>query len=112
MFVPYRPESTGWSIFKETMSFALNGPSTLPIKTCNKTKFKSVEAEFLQKHYDLVHLHPLKMQVMGNKGGLPKILARCKIPICSACMYGKATRKAWRRRTKDNTDTSSPGCLG
>ena len=24
--------------------------------------------------------------------------------MCSACMYGKATRKAWRRRNKDNTD--------
>ena len=24
--------------------------------------------------------------------------------MCSACMYVKATRKAWRRRTKDNND--------
>ena len=27
LFVPYRPESTGWAICKETMSFALDGPS-------------------------------------------------------------------------------------
>ena len=104
LFVPYRPESTGWEICKETMSFALDVPSTLPIKTRNKTKFKSVEAEFLQNHYDLVHLRPLNMQSMANKGELPKRFARCKLPMCSACMYGKATRKAWRRRTKDNTD--------
>ena len=46
LFITYRPESTGWAICKETMSFALYGPSTLPIKTRNETKFKSVEAEF------------------------------------------------------------------
>ena len=112
-FVTYRPESTGWEIFKETMSFALDRPSTLPIKTRNEKKFKSVEAEFLQKHYDLAHLHPHKMQAMENKGELPKIFVRCKLPMCSACMYGKSTRKAWRRHTKDNTDESGkPKQLG
>ena len=37
LFVTYRPESTGWAICKETMSFALDGPSTLTIKTRNGT---------------------------------------------------------------------------
>ena len=72
-------------------------------KNRNNTKLNSVEAEFLKNHYDLAHLHPLNMQAMANKGGLPKIFVRCKLPMCSACMYGKATRKAWRRRTKNNT---------
>ena len=76
LFVPYSLESTGWAIWKETMSFALNGPSILLIKTRNKTKFKSVGTEFLQKHYDLEHLHSLNMQAMANKGGLPKKFAR------------------------------------
>ena len=76
LFVPYRPESIGWAICKETMSFALDGPSTPPMKTCDETKFKSVEAEFLQKHYDLAHLHPLKIQAMANKGELPKRFAK------------------------------------
>ena len=40
LFVPYHPESTGWAICKETMSFALDGPSTLTIKTRNGTEFK------------------------------------------------------------------------
>ena len=73
-------------------------------KNSQQEKLKSVEAEFLQKHYDLEHLHPLKMQSMANKGELPKIFARCKLPMWSACMYGKATIKSWRRCTKDNTD--------
>ena len=63
------------------MSFALDGLSTLPIKTCKKKKFKSVGAELLQKHYDLAHLHPLKMQAMSNKGDLPKRFARYKLPM-------------------------------
>ena len=104
MFVPYHTESIGWGICKETMSFAPDKPSKLPIKTRNEKKFKSVEAELLQKNYDLAHLHPLKMQAMSNKGELPKRFEICKLPICSACMYGKDTRKARRRRTKENTD--------
>ena len=81
LFVPYHPESTVWAICKETMSFKLNGPSILPMKTCKETKFNSVESEFLQNHYDLAHLHPLKMQAMESKGGLLKRFARCKLPM-------------------------------
>ena len=38
LFVPYRSESTGWAICKETMSFALDGLITVPIKTRNNKK--------------------------------------------------------------------------
>ena len=94
LFVPYGPESTGWAICKEMMSFELDVPIILSIKTRNETKFKSVEAELFQKHYYMAHLHPLKMQAMANKGRLPNRFARCKLPMCSECMCGKSTRKA------------------
>ena len=38
LFVPYCSESTGRAICKETVSFAIDGPSTLPIKTSNEHK--------------------------------------------------------------------------
>ena len=36
-------------------------------KNLQEEKFKLIEAEFLQKQYDLAHLHPLKMQAMAKK---------------------------------------------
>ena len=35
---------------------------------------------------------------MARQGILPRRLAQCKIPTCSACLYGKATKIAWRSK--------------
>ena len=35
---------------------------------------------------------------MARQGILPQRLAQCKIPTCSACLYGKATKRAWRSK--------------
>jgi len=44
---------------------------------------------------------------MAKKGELPKRLATYDIPVCSACQYGKATRRP--RRTKaTNKDQNAP----
>ena len=38
----------------------------------------------------------------------PKRLANCDIPICSACQYGKATRRPWRQKTNKNLAEVEP----
>eukprot|EP00978_Attheya_sp_CCMP212_P034153 scaffold141825_cov31-Attheya_sp.AAC.3 len=40
------------------------------------------------------------MNVMAFLGMLPKSYLQCKTPKCSACVYGKSTRKAWRTKGK------------
>ena len=35
---------------------------------------------------------------MACRGILPRRLAHCKIPSCSACLYGKATKRAWQSK--------------
>ena len=59
-------------------------------------------SEFLSFHQKFGHILPKKIQVMARRGILPRRLATCPIPVCTACMYGKAARRAWRSKTTDN----------
>jgi hypothetical protein len=82
--------------------FELNGPKgtdTVQIPTIaedkeDSPKLKNVAAELLKKHHCLYHLSMAKMQVMPKQGILPKKLAKCNIPICTSCLYGKGNQKA------------------
>ena len=53
------------------------------------------EAELLMAHHRFQHISFSKLQEMAHQGILPRRLAQCKIPSCSACLYGKATKRAW-----------------
>ena len=57
---------------------------------------ESPTLELLRTHHRMGHLSMAKIQSMARQGILPKRLANCKIPVCTACMYGKATRRPWR----------------
>ena len=52
--------------------------------------------ELLRVHHRLGHLSFAKIQEMARRGELPKRLGSCAVPACTACMYGKATKKPWR----------------
>ena len=39
---------------------------------------------------------------MAKIGIIPRKLRNCTIPVCSACMYAKSTKKAWRSRSESN----------
>ena len=49
------------------------------------------EAELKMAHHRFQHISFSKLQEMAHQGILPRRLAQCKIPTCSACLYGKAT---------------------
>ena len=57
---------------------------------------ESPTLELLRTHHRMGHLSMAKIQSMARQSILPKRLANCKIPVCTACMYGKATRRPWR----------------
>ena len=59
----------------------------------------SAEAELLRYHYDFGHLPFPKLQQMAKDGQLPRRLAKCHVPVCSACGYAKATKRPWRSKT-------------
>jgi hypothetical protein len=43
-------------------------------------------ADFLRYHQKFGHISPKKIQVMARRGILPRRLASCPIPVCTACM--------------------------
>ena len=49
-------------------------------------------------HHHFQHISFSKLQEMARQGILPWRLAHCKIPSCSAFLYGKATKRAWRSK--------------
>ena len=94
-------------------------PSGLPSTASGKDKQRSVlvedelemkiletEAELLQYHYRFGHAPFNKLRAMAQQGTIPKKFAKCRQPVCAACMYGKATKRQWRHKTPNNKDES------
>jgi hypothetical protein len=57
-------------------------------------------AEFLRWHHKLNHMSAAKMQGMARQGLLPKKLAKCQVPTCTSCLYGRATRRPLRTKPR------------
>jgi hypothetical protein len=62
-------------------------------------------AELLRVHHRLNHIPFAKLKVMAQKGLIPKRLQHMEAPACSACLYGKASRKPWRSKPRTRTAT-------
>jgi hypothetical protein len=59
-------------------------------------------AEFLRYHHKYNHISLHRIQAMARAGTIPKRLAHCPIPVCTACLYGNATRRPWRSKHPTN----------
>ena len=68
-------------------------------------KVENLAAQLLRVHHQFNHISFNKLQMMAKAGILPKRLANCQVPVCSACMYGKATRRPWRSKPKSDSPT-------
>ena len=61
---------------------------------------ESKSAELLRLHYKFGHTPFSKLQETAKQGIIPKRLAKCQVPVCSACQYAKATKRPWRGKTR------------
>ncbi len=94
------------------IKFALNGLSTT--SPGGRTSTNSKESSNANAPNVIIDEEVRQPQSeMAKQGILPKRLAQCNLPTCSACLYAKATRKPWRGKTaKDRLDdkvASKPG---
>jgi hypothetical protein len=64
----------------------------------------STAAEMLHYHNKFNHASFKKLRILAKHGVIPRRLAKCPNPVCSACMYGKVTRRPWRTRSSTNQD--------
>ena len=74
--------------------------STSTIDTDEEHRALNHAAELLRIHHQFNHIGFAKLQQMAKCGIIPKRLSKCQVPVCSACMYGKATKRPWRHKTK------------
>jgi hypothetical protein len=63
----------------------------------------NLAAKLLRIHDWMGHAPFAKLQETAKQGALPTQLINCPVPTYTACMYGRASRKAWR--SKDTKDT-------
>jgi hypothetical protein len=59
---------------------------------------ESPSAEFLRYHHRFGHCSMKKIRLLALRGILPRHLANCPIPCCTACLYGQAQRRPWRTK--------------
>jgi transposase InsO family protein len=111
-----KDETTEWVEPDQTNNkareFDLNGPETEEGKEVAPAVIldeedrieESPTAELLKIHHAYDHTPFPKLQEMAKQGVIPKKLAKCNVPVCSACQYAKATKRKWRSRTSKNWD--------
>ena len=81
------------------------GPVTHVIPEDQEPILLNPHDELLRWHYRLGHLPFDRIRQLALMGQLPKRLLTCKKPFCSACQYGKMTKRPWRVKG-DNKNTS------
>ena len=91
-------------------SFDLDGPQSTSqnapviIEDEEDRQVNNLSAEFLKYHHKFNHCSPRRMQLLARSGVIPRRLAKCQVPVCSACLYGKATRRPWRSKPSNNAE--------
>jgi GAG-pre-integrase domain len=60
---------------------------------------KNDSAELLRYHYKFGHVSFVRLQAMVKQGTLAAKLAKCPLPVCASCFYGKATKRATGTKT-------------
>ena len=48
-----------------------------------------------------------QLQEMAKHNIIPKRLSKCPLPVCSACLYAKATKKPWQGKATKSEATLS-----
>jgi len=77
-------------------AFNLDGPTTMRqivVEGEEDRQPTNVAADFLRYHQKFNHVSPKKIQAMAKRGMLPRRLANCPVPLCTACLYGKAKKR-------------------
>lgn len=92
------PAITSFDFMDDAQADGLTSISSLDTKPLPEVTC----ADFLRWHLRLGHASPTKIKALAKLGILPGSLATCKVPLCTACMFGMATRKPWRYKPAIN----------
>jgi hypothetical protein len=82
-----------------------NGPTVVQDEEDRQPN--NLAAEMLRYHHRFGHISFQRLVEMAKQGVIPRRLAKCPIPACSACLYAKASKRPWRSQTSNNMDEST-----
>ncbi|KAL7556286.1 hypothetical protein ACA910_016078 [Epithemia clementina (nom. ined.)] len=80
------------------VEFQQEAPTAHVIPPEEEPMTMSSKDQLLCWHYQMGHLPFSRMIQMAKAGTLPSGLAKCPKPFCSACQYGKLTKKPWQHK--------------
>ena len=105
---PGSPQTTVMPQTKETQvqpktTMVDLGPLTHVIPEDQEPTSLDPHDELLRWHYRLGHLSFDRIRQLARMGQLPKRLLTCKKPFCTACQYGKLTKRPWRVKGDDKS---------
>ena len=70
-------------------------------------------AELLRYHYKFGHIPFKRLQEMAKQGTIPKRMTKCPVPVCAACLYGKAhkrpTSSKKKKKVREGAIINAPG---
>ena len=89
---------------ERSFDFSEDSPQTERVVDRNEEEKlqSSLSAQLLRLHHRFNHISFRKIKMMAKAGLVDKKLADAPTPVCSACLYGKATRRPWRTKPKLN----------
>ena len=103
---PMTPGATQTAVIKalpQTTMVDL-GPLTHIIPEDQEPTTLDPHDELLRWHYRLGHLSFDRIRQLARMDQLPKRLLTCKKPFCTACQYGKLTKRPWKVKGDDKTN--------
>jgi hypothetical protein len=56
------------------------------------------EEELLRWHMRCGHISMHRLQMMAKRGILPSRLAKCRVPVCQSCLFGKMDKRNWKTK--------------
>ena len=83
------------------VEFSLDGPNK-PSHTIDEDEDKPPQdptAKLPWWHHKAGHAPFKHLREMAKQGHLPKRLATCRMPMCTSCAHGKATKRPWQGKT-------------
>jgi hypothetical protein len=79
-----------------------DGATSPAIVEDEEDRLEDSQSELLHWHHKLGHSSFHKLRLMAAKGDISKRLTTCKVPMCTACLFGKATKRPWRTKAAPN----------
>src|SRR5210317_790954 len=76
------------------------GPKPILIDEEEEKQATTAAQELLRYHHRFGHISFAKLHNMAKQNIIPRRLAKCQPPTCSACLFAKATRRQWRHKRR------------